>query len=722
MGKRILIGALAAAVVTGAVSVPSAGAAVTVGHSGWTWGNPLPQGHSLFDVDFIGSRGYAVGEFGTVLRTDDGGTSWTGLQVNPTDEGYGILDVINPDTFVVGGGCTLLRFDSGGSDVRRLRFTTRCDSPLQSFHFPNTDTGFILRGDGRVLRTEDGGRTFASRMTVPEAGALQPSEILFTSTTRGFVVSGDAAQGRIYRTTDGGGTWTPVQPAGGVGAVRDLVFVDATTGYAVGEQFLRTTNGGDSWEVVSDPAASLRTIRCADLLRCVMGTTNGQIHQTSNGGADVSPATTGSPPVTVEATTGAYASATRAVAVGPGGRTLLSNDGGETFAFSSSSVPGAYHRVRSTSNMVAHVAGDAGAIARTVDGGQTWSQLGVPTPNTIQDVAFPNANLGFALDTDGAVFRTDNGGASWAIQSSNAPANAIIASSDGNVVLLIGPTGVRRSANGGEQFDAVDGAPAETARLISGTYNSGTGVLTLFGPRALLFSSNNGESFTSLRRPGRSSIRDVDFVDARARRGFALTSDGRVWRTSNRGRAWSELRGVGDNDAYSLDMSDRRNGWLAVDDFAGDELGWVLRTSDGGATWRPELIDSSGVAREGLGAAAGPFAFLLTQGSPAHLFYSADDGRDASTISINAPRRIARRGRVRVTGRITPAQPGDTVEISTRTATSNSWRSDEVTVRSDGTFRATFTVPRTSLFVAQWAGDADHSGDGSPVRTVRVGR
>ncbi|HEY5499613.1 MAG TPA: YCF48-related protein [Bacteroidales bacterium] len=45
--------------------------------TGWFWQNPLPQGNSLYGVEFISStEGWAVGANGTILKTSDGGASW----------------------------------------------------------------------------------------------------------------------------------------------------------------------------------------------------------------------------------------------------------------------------------------------------------------------------------------------------------------------------------------------------------------------------------------------------------------------------------------------------------------------------------------------------------------------------------------------------------------------------------------------------------------------
>ncbi|MBL0175885.1 MAG: hypothetical protein IPP94_11575 [Ignavibacteria bacterium] len=50
----------------------------------WHWQHPLPQGNSLNDVAFATSdTAVAVGDFGTMLRTTDGGTTWVTLD-SPT--------------------------------------------------------------------------------------------------------------------------------------------------------------------------------------------------------------------------------------------------------------------------------------------------------------------------------------------------------------------------------------------------------------------------------------------------------------------------------------------------------------------------------------------------------------------------------------------------------------------------------------------------------------
>lgn len=79
MKRWRLVGALACTAGLLTALPGMAPASVQVGSSGWQWGNPLPQGNTLRAMSFAGTTGYAAGDFGTLLRTSDGGGTWTGL-------------------------------------------------------------------------------------------------------------------------------------------------------------------------------------------------------------------------------------------------------------------------------------------------------------------------------------------------------------------------------------------------------------------------------------------------------------------------------------------------------------------------------------------------------------------------------------------------------------------------------------------------------------------
>ena len=206
-------------------------------------------------------------------------------------------------------------------------------------------------------------------------------------------------------------------------------------------------------------------------------------------------------------------------------------------------------------------------------------------------------------------------------------------------------------------------------------------------------------------------------------------ADGRVYTTRNGGRRWTELPTTGTADAYDMAFADARNGYLAIPSWAdGGASGAVLRTSDGGRSWRPQLIEPAQLAAQGLEAPAANSVFALGLGENrgADLFRTDTGGDlgDASTITARpATRRLRRAGTVRVTVRLQPGISGARVALFSRRSGSAQWTvvADSLT-RGGGVLPVNVRVRGTTQFVAQWAGDADRSSDGSPVTTVTVRR
>src|SRR3954463_966810 len=132
---------------------------VTVGHSGWNWGNPQPQGNTLRAVEFAGARGFAAGEFGTLLRTDDRGRSWTGIPTGTTDA-ITHISIADDTSVVVAGSCVLRRSDDGGTSFAAIPVS--CKPGIASISFPSGQTGYLLLADGSVSKTTDGGATFTA--------------------------------------------------------------------------------------------------------------------------------------------------------------------------------------------------------------------------------------------------------------------------------------------------------------------------------------------------------------------------------------------------------------------------------------------------------------------------------------------------------------------------------------------------------------------------------
>jgi photosystem II stability/assembly factor-like uncharacterized protein len=108
---------------------------------------------------------------------------------------------------------------------------------------------------GTVLHTTDAGEHW-TRDTIPGAGALDLRAIAATSATTAHAIStGDSS--RIYRTTDGGRTWSRRWSATRKGTFLDAIrFWDANHGIAMSDPvdgkflLLTTSDGGDSWQEI----------------------------------------------------------------------------------------------------------------------------------------------------------------------------------------------------------------------------------------------------------------------------------------------------------------------------------------------------------------------------------------------------------------------------------------------------------------------------------------
>ena len=78
---------------------------------GWFWQNPSTTGNPLNDVCFIdANNGWAVGEYGTIIRTTDGGDNWTVQLQGKTYALNGVYftDANNGTVVGVGISCLIL--------------------------------------------------------------------------------------------------------------------------------------------------------------------------------------------------------------------------------------------------------------------------------------------------------------------------------------------------------------------------------------------------------------------------------------------------------------------------------------------------------------------------------------------------------------------------------------------------------------------------------------
>jgi len=709
------------------LAVPLAAVAAGTGHSGWNWSTPTPQGHDLTDVAFSGDTGYAVGAFGTMLRSTDGGATWTGLASGTTARLAGVRQV-SPLVAISGGECVVRRTDDGAT-VTRVVFggpELNCLTSVVTTAFADAANGFILLSDGTVLATADGGRTYARRTPLPgspaTSGLAQIGDLVAVSPTT--LLAGAAA--RVFRSTDGGNSWTPVSPENIPTpsnpipqVIRSITMATPTTGFAVGDagRVLTTVDGGASWTPLAAPGSmNLARVRCASATVCLIATDGATLVRTPDGGASWSQVT----PSGARLRGVAFASATRAVAVGDGGATVISDDAGVTWRPVGAGAEGVLTAVGASAKGGLFAWGDRGLLVTSRDAGATWVAGSVPTSAPIRSARYVTPDVGYAIDGAAGVWKTDNRGVTWQVLDPGPDPQRLtdLLALDPARVLLVGPGDIRVSRDG-QTFDRVVEPVVTRARDLRWIFRSRKGAVAA-GRTRLLYSANARTAWKGLPRPvARGRAVTIDQISCTAGGAcWALGTNDRLYLTANLGRRWKDvsasLPGNALRQAVALAFSTDRRGYVLIGATGFDPLvqgGWVLRTTDGGATWAPQLVAQPVLVA---GATGAPADVLL--GGANALFTSTSGGAQGTpTVLGLTPSRktFKRRATVTFTGRLRPALGGERVVVS-----ASGFAPRSVTVSSGGTFSLSYRVTRTTTFVAHWGGDGIRQGDGSPVITV----
>jgi len=390
--------------------------------------------------------------------------------------------------------------------------------------------------------------------------------------------------------------------------------------------------------------------------------------------------------------------------------------------------------------------GSNGDMAISTNNGLSWHVLTTQTSARLIDVSFGTAALGYALDVNGGLERTANGGASWQTLSTGTGGPVFaVAALGAKTTLLFAKGGVLRAVAGGA-FEPVAGKAAH-AKVAE--YDLAGAAVFAFGEHALIRSRDGGASWTSVRLPlahaaSRShghrisasvgvGVRSVAFTSAQA--GFLLDTQGRIWKTANGGRSWREIVSAGTAEGVQLAFWSPLEGFMSLSGFGNDRVNaYVLRTTDGGASWHPQEISAGHVRFGGL-VADGPLeaAALLVGERPEgrELFATLTGGDVAGTaakLALSTPRRLftkrklkAAHNSIRVAGTLAGALGGEEIVVSRRNLAGGPWQQQEVLAGANGgSFATSWHVTQSSVFVAHWAGDNGHPGAGSNVLVVTV--
>ncbi|WP_332671578.1 WD40/YVTN/BNR-like repeat-containing protein [Aromatoleum sp.] len=191
-----------------------------------------------------GSVVWAVGADGKVVRSEDGGQSWSRQETNTGANLQGIAAWDADSAVAVGNdGVVIVTRDAGRTWTQSEIPAT--GNPNKLFRVRIADGAAWAVGEfGALLRSTDRGETW-SRM-LPEKDRAW-NDVAFVGNT-GWLVG---EFGALMKTTDGGTTWAAVETPNEV-SLMSVAFRDAEHGVAVGlaGTLLTTADGGATWQQV----------------------------------------------------------------------------------------------------------------------------------------------------------------------------------------------------------------------------------------------------------------------------------------------------------------------------------------------------------------------------------------------------------------------------------------------------------------------------------------
>lgn len=470
---------------------------------------------------FFGAVGYTFD--GQLLRSSDGGSAWTTVTL-PKGFTPSHVDFLSAQVGFVAGEV--------------------CPATPQTM---SSGQGSGCRPD--VITTRDGGTTWSTAFMAPPVEGGAYSLVSFVNAEDGWYYVQDTATYRsyLYRTIDGGRSWTVEQPnfaQGLVGRVppQDMTFITPQIGWAplnsgpmgLPAGLLVTRDGGKTWTVVGDQWSwSLNAVSLLSESVGFAAGDNGDLSQ---------------------------------------GFLVKTTDGGQTWTqlLPSLTPTGMVDFVGARHGFGVGSTSDPRALLITSDGGTSWFKQSELPANPL-GLSFVKVQIGHVVvsprsggATTVQILRTTDGGRNWHVQAQ-----------------LATPW------------------PWGTALPYVKFFDQSHGVLVLDGPsRSVLKETNDGGTTwrsISTRTTGSDEWSQFSFLSPRV--GYMLTTklghgatgtdEMTLQETKDGGRTWRAVYHLSGHEGEGISFISPSEGWIAISAASTTRRAKtvIMRTTDGGRTW-----------------------------------------------------------------------------------------------------------------------------------------
>lgn len=279
-------------------AIGRAGTVVRTTDGGATWRRQdVGTAADLRAIDLIdGGHGWIVGDDGVVLATDDTGNSWAPRGPAGVSDGFVDVQFLDAERGWILSSSRLFRTSDHGADWVEIPLPT---GDWTGVRFVDASRGWLVgavptAGDSwaAIYRTDDGGVTWTqqwlSGLHFAYLFGVEP-----TSSTTAWAFGQDSLSGHGERkmvTRDGGATWTRAAETSNESGIYDMAWVGPQLGWGVGYggSIIHSGDGGATWSVqvagAGTAAPTLYGVACANATSCWAVGQRGTILHTGTGG------------------------------------------------------------------------------------------------------------------------------------------------------------------------------------------------------------------------------------------------------------------------------------------------------------------------------------------------------------------------------------------------------------------------------------------------------
>jgi len=569
----------------------------------WELLNPSPTFNDIQAVSFPSpDTGFIVGNNSMVMRTFDGGESWTNIDFPAEGVQIRFVDFRDNNHGVVVAWSHIFTTSDAGETWHYTHWQQAGD--YVAADFVNNNTGWIT-GTGRILvKTTDGGINW-NRQTSPN---IHGQAIDFVNENVGFV-AGHMNQNfdypRLYKTLDGGGSWTNVplpegfERFGGLSVISEQQVWIAAFNHSINHdstfavfKAYYTNNGGADWITFEIGQTDGSMIKKIKFLTAEEGyiMSYGQLYRTFNGGEnwEAIPIETG---FISSCTDFSWQGGDELFVSGTGPVLFKSEDTGQSWK---NLIEGPIKDFKSVYflNEDQGFSGYGGiegpTILYTVDGGESWSQSNHPFISGFSPVtafAFASETTGWAVFSNNQIFETNDGGLNWQLKQTgfnNYNFNHIAISADGGLFLTSTKGEIVKSTDDGNNWTDISPALADDV-FFDGSVNFVSQELGYMAFRTadykglLLKTTDGGVSWHFVQIPFDERISSISFADSE--NGMITMKEYGVLITTDGGVSWSEPLQINDRVPSYVKMITSERAIATFED------AMVAITADRGESW-----------------------------------------------------------------------------------------------------------------------------------------